>query len=159
MLLSDLWRTIHRPAEAHHRRFSLSLKSLRNSLPMTALFLLCLLGPTRLHAETISGTILDPSGAVIASARIEITGENLAQAVILSSDGQGKFVSTDLKPGKYSIKVTCDGFEPLIKTVDLQGAVQIQLTLAIAQQQVSVSVTGKSQGFGTRQLSSFRKGL
>jgi hypothetical protein len=147
MLLSDLWRTIHRPAEAHHRRFSLSLKSLRNSLPMTALFLLCLMGPTRLHAETISGTILDPSGAVIASARIEITGENLAQAVILSSDGQGKFVSTDLKPGKYSIKVTCDGFEPLIKTVDLQGAVQIQLTLAIAQQQVSVSVTGKSQGF------------
>ncbi|MFY9843625.1 MAG: M1 family aminopeptidase [Terriglobales bacterium] len=110
-------------------------------------FLLWLLVPTGLRAETISGTILDPSGAVIAAAQIEITGGDLAQPVMLSSDGLGKFTSPDLKPGTYSVKVTSEGFEPLVKTVDLRGAVQLQLTLAIAQEQVSISVPAKSVAF------------
>jgi|HubBroStandDraft_1064217.scaffolds.fasta_scaffold00298_20 hypothetical protein len=124
-------------------RFSFLLKF---GLKM-ALFLLCWLEPTALHAETISGTILDPSGAVIAAAQIEISGGDLAQPVVLSSDGLGKFVSPDLKPGMYSLQVTRDGFEPLIKTVDLQRSVELQLTLAIAQPQVNISVPGKSLAF------------
>ncbi len=77
-----------------------------------ALFLLCLAKPTWLHAETLSGTVEDPSGAVIVGARIEISGANLAQPVVLVSDGQGRFSSSDLKPAIYSVRVTRDGFEP-----------------------------------------------
>lgn len=113
----------------------------------TALFLLWLIVPTWLYSETISGTIKDPSGAVIAGARIEISGAELTQSVVLSSDGQGKFTSPDLKPETYSVRVTQDGFEPLVEIVNLQGAVQLQLTLAIAKQQVSVLVPGKSLAF------------
>src|SRR5277367_6878185 len=90
-------------------------------LPM-AVFLVWLMGPTWLRSETISGTVQDPSGAVIAGARIEITGKDLAQPAVLSSDGQGKFVSPDLKPGTYTVRVARDGFELLLKTVDLQGS-------------------------------------
>jgi hypothetical protein len=111
------------------------------------LFLLCLIGPAWLRAETISGAVQDPSGAVIAGARIEITGGDLEQPVVLSSDALGKFASPDLKPGAYSVRVTRDGFEPLVKTVDLRGAVQLQLTLTVAKQQVSISVPGKSLAF------------
>jgi Carboxypeptidase regulatory-like domain len=95
-----------------------------------ALFFLCLVGPTWLRAETISGTIQDSSGAVIAGAQIEITGGDLAQPVVLASDGLGKFASSELKTGTYSVRVTRDGFEPLVKTVDLRGPIQLQLTLA-----------------------------
>ena len=66
---------------------------------------------------------------------------------MLSSDGQGKFASPDLKPGIYSLRVMRDGFEPLVKTVNLQGPVQLQLELAIAEQKVTVSVPGKSAAF------------
>jgi hypothetical protein len=130
---------MQRPAQARRCSFSSLLKM--------ALFLLCLMAPAWLLSQTISGTIQDSSGAVIAGARIEITGGDLAQPVVLSSDGLGKFASPDLKPGTYSLRVTRDGFEPLVKTVDLQGPAQLQLTLAIAQQKVTVSVPGKSAAF------------
>jgi hypothetical protein len=119
----------------------------RSFLLKTALFLLCLTAPAGLRAQTISGTVQDPSGAVIAEARIEITGGSLVQPVALSSDGQGKFVSPDLKPGTYSVRVTRDGFEPLVKTVDLEAAVQLQLTLTVAKQRINISVAGKSLAF------------
>ena len=109
--------------------------------------LLAALAPAWLHAGTISGTVQDPSGAVIAGAKIEITGEGLAQPVLLATDGQGKFTSPELKPGTYSLRVMHDGFETLTKTVDLKDAGQLQLTLAVAQQQVSVNVTGKNLAF------------
>ena len=105
------------------------------------------MGPTWLSAQTISGTVQDPSGAVIAGARIEITGGDLAQPIVLSSDGLGKFTSPELKPGTYSLRVTREGFEPLVKTVDVAGAGQLQLTLSIARQQEVISVPAKSLAF------------
>jgi hypothetical protein len=122
------------------------------SLVKAGFILLWLIGPTWLLSQTISGnvisgTIKDPSGAVIAGARIEITGSDLTQPVVLSSDGLGNFASPDLKPGTYSLRVTQDGFEPLVKTVNLQGSVQLDLTLSVAKQQESISVSGRGLAF------------
>jgi len=117
-----------------------------SSLKATVI-LLAFMAPAWLHSQTISGTIQDPSGAVIAGARIEITGGDLTQPIVLSSDGQGKFASPDLKPGTYSVRVTREGFEPLVKAVNVPAAEPLQLTLSIARQQETVSVTGKSLGF------------
>ena len=113
----------------------------------TALFLLLLLATSFLYADTISGTIKDPSGAVIADAKIEITGEGLVQPIAVSSDGLGAFTSPDLKPGKYTVRVTRDGFDPLVRALDLQGSTQLQLTLVIAQQHENISVSEKSLSF------------
>src|ERR1700686_211409 len=106
-----------------------------------ALWILCFLTPTWLRAANVSGTVKDPSGAVIAEARIEITGGELSQPVVLISDGVGKFASAELKPGKYVVRVTKDGFEPLEQTVDLKESAEIPVTLAIARQQIGISVT------------------
>jgi hypothetical protein len=105
------------------------------------------MAPAGLQAQTISGTVQDPSGAVIAGAQIEISGADLTQPIVLSSDGQGKFASPDLKPGTYSVRVTREGFEPLVKAVNVPGAGPLQLTLGIAKQQESISVPAKSLAF------------
>src|SRR5579862_9277271 len=102
---------------------------LRLTLTRIALLLLFCLIPCLALAETISGTVLDPSGAVIAGARIEITGGDLSQAIVLVSDGLGKFTAADLKAGTYSLRVTRDGFETQVKTVDLHGPVQLEIKL------------------------------
>src|SRR5258708_11280984 len=128
-----------RPGEAPRRRFFYSVE--------IACVFLWLLVPTLLFSQTLSGTIQDSSGAVIVGARIEISGGDLIQPIILFSDAVGKFSSPDLKPGRYSLRVTRNGFEPFVETVDLQASVQLQLTLAIAQQQISISVPGKSLAF------------
>jgi hypothetical protein len=106
---------------------------------LTLLFL-CLASSVLLHAESISGTVVDPSGALIVGAHIEITGASVSQTIVITSDGQGKFVSPDLKPGSYSLRVTREGFEPLVKTVDLHGVAELELQLAVAKQHEEVSV-------------------
>jgi hypothetical protein len=109
-----------------------------------AILLLALCAPIPLLAQTISGTVQDPSGAVIAGARIEISGGDLTQPIVLLSDGTGKFSSPALKPGSYSVRVLREGFEPLVSPVDLKTSSQLQLTLTIAQLQVNISVAGKT---------------
>lgn len=116
-------------------------------LPLKILAVLCVAGAATLHAQTISGTVLDPSEAVIAGAHIEISGGDLAQPIVFESDGLGKFVSPNLKPGTYSVRVSREGFETLTRTVEVKEPVQLQLTLAIAQQNVSISVPGKSLAY------------
>ena len=111
------------------------------------LALLCLALAPPLRADTISGTLKDPSGAVVAGARIEITGGNLPQAIVLTSDESGKFAAPNLDPGKYSVRIIKVGFDDLVTTVDLHGTAELPLTLAIAAQQTSISVTGKSSAF------------
>jgi len=131
--------TMHRLVRQYQKQHITSL--------LLGLLLLWVVTPASLIAQTISGTVQDPSGAVVAGARVVITGESLAQPIELTSDGLGKFASPDLKAGTYSVRVIRDGFETLTKTVDLKGAIQLQLTLAIAQQQVSVNVAGKNLAF------------
>jgi hypothetical protein len=111
------------------------------------LALLCLALAARLRADTISGTVKDPSGAVVAGARIEITGGNLTQAIVLTSDESGKFAAPNLNPGSYSVRVAKDGFDDLVTAVELKGTAQLALNLTIAAQKTTVNVSEKNSAF------------
>jgi hypothetical protein len=50
------------------------------------LSLLCLAFAPLLCADAISGTVKDPSGAVVTGARIEIAGGDLSQPLLLTSE-------------------------------------------------------------------------
>jgi hypothetical protein len=117
------------------------------SLLKAVLFLFCFLA-TPLYCETISGTVVDPSGALVVGAKIEITGGDLTQAILLSSDELGKFASPDLKPATYSLRVMRDGFEVLVETIDLRGGpAQVKLKLSIANAKENIVVTAKHMEF------------
>ena len=115
-------------------------------LPRVAtLALLCLTLARPLCADTISGTIKDPSGGRVADARIEITGGTPTQPMVLASDSTGRFNAPNLNPGQYSIRVIRAGFEDLVTSVDLHGKANLQLALKIAPQQTHVSVSGNGR--------------
>lgn len=107
-------------------------------LPLLWVLLCPLLG-----AATISGTVTDPSGALVAGATIEIsqTGQS---AVVLTSDAHGSFVSADLPPGTYQIKARHEGFEEATKSIDFGTTpVAVELKLTVLTRRQEVTVTGK----------------
>jgi len=111
------------------------------------LAVLCLVLAPAVRADTISGTVKDQSGGVVIGARIEITGGNLSQPLLLTSDESGKFSTADLRGGKYSIRVAKEGFDELVAPVDLKGTAELSLKLTITAQQASVTVSEKSLAF------------
>src|SRR5579872_2754165 len=107
------------------------------------LFLVALLSAVcaaPLPADTLTGTVKDPSGAVVAAARIEISGGDLPKPLQLVSDESGKFVAPNLPAGKYSVRVVKEGFDDLVAQIDLHGAADLTLALVISTQQTSVTV-------------------
>jgi len=107
-----------------------------------------LFGCIAAYGTTISGTVHDPSGAVIPNAKVEISGGTLPQPITVSTDAVGKFVSPDLRPGTYTVRITRDGFQPLSTSVELAAvAAELNLTLTVAGEKVSISVPSKQMEF------------
>jgi len=104
--------------------------------------------PCSLLAATLAGTVKDPSDAVVRQARVEITGGALTQPLTLISDQVGHFVTPDLQPGTYRVRVTSDNFEPLEKSVEI-GATPAILTfqLSLPANKQEVTVYGKVSAF------------
>ena len=104
--------------------------------------------PLGLNAVTISGTVKDSTGAVIPHARIEIRSPGIEQPLVTSSDGLGHFVSPDLEPGTYTVRVIAEGFETLERSVELaRTALTLEFELSIAVAREEITVTGKSARF------------
>jgi carboxypeptidase family protein len=108
---------------------------------------LCLACAAYTRADTISGTVKDPSGAVVSGARVAITGGTLTEPVVAVTDSEGKFLVPNLAPGRYAVRVSKEGFEDSVAALDLKGTGEVPVNLAIASQQTSVNVTGKASGF------------
>ena len=81
------------------------------------------------HAQvsgaTISGTVADPSGAVVADAAISVTNTATTVTRNVTSDSAEVYNIPNLIPGVYDIKVTATGFST---------SVQSALTLSVGQQ-------------------------
>ena len=81
------------------------------------------------HAQvtgaTVSGTVTDPSGGVVANAAVSATNTATAVTRDATSDSAGLYTIANLVPGVYEIKVSAAGFST---------SVQSGLTLAVGQQ-------------------------
>ena len=110
-------------------------------------FLLIACTVARLNAQgyaSISGTVTDPSGAVIPSATITATQTQTGTTSIVKSGADGAYVFPALLPSNYSISASASGFQNYAQTgVVLQATqsitVNIKMTVGAATQTVSVS--------------------
>jgi len=59
---------------------------------------------------SISGTVVDQSGAVIAGARVRITGKDQSLKQEVLSGGDGQFSFSDIAPGPFQLTITAAGF-------------------------------------------------
>ncbi len=96
-------------------------------------------------ACTVSGTVADPTGAVIAGAKAAIHSAvtNYSQESV--TDESGEFHFSNVPPNTYDVTVTAAGFAPQAKPVDVRGNVPVQMTFALvvagSEQTVEVSAS------------------
>src|SRR5260370_17946824 len=64
-------------------------------------------------SSTITGTVVDPQGAVILKAKI--TANNVSKNVLLTptTDAQARFVFAQIEPGSYNLTSADHGFQKL----------------------------------------------
>ena len=101
------------------------------------------------HAQspngTISGTVYDPLGKIIAGAEITIVNDATRVQSDTKTNNDGVYVVANLPPGSYRLQVAKVGFKTLIKpdiTLNVQDALAINFTLPIGSVSETVTVQG-----------------
>jgi hypothetical protein len=61
----------------------------------------------------VNGTVLDPTGAVVAGARVTLTNQGTKISGSAASNANGYFIFINLQPGVYVLTVERDGFKKL----------------------------------------------
>src|ERR1700742_4918451 len=91
---------------------------------LVTLFFLAIPGWSQ-TAETgaISGTVHDPSGAVVVGAAVELANVGTGLTRTFRTDNRGTFLAGLLPPGDYSLNVTAQGFQKVVVT-----GVHVQVT-------------------------------
>jgi len=93
---------------------------------------------------TITGTISDPAGAVIASAAIEARNVATGAVYPAASSGTGNFTIAQLPVGEYQLTITVAGFKKFIRTglvVEVAGTLRVDAKMELGAATESVTIT------------------
>ena len=95
-------------------------------------------------AQTITGTVTDPTGAVVPGAAVKVTGIATGTVRDSVSDSAGIYLVPSLLPGDYTITVQATGFGPYTVPkvqLDIDQRLTINVPLTINSQTQTVEVT------------------
>ncbi|MHB1857171.1 MAG: carboxypeptidase-like regulatory domain-containing protein [Acidobacteriaceae bacterium] len=94
---------------------------------------------------TIVGYVTDPSGAVIANAKVTATNEGTKSARTVTTDAQGHYAFPNLPPAPYTVKITAPGFKEFdstANTLPTNTTIDIDAKLQVGAQSETVNVSG-----------------
>jgi hypothetical protein len=100
--------------------------------------------PGQRQLGSISGTVVDQDGAVIAHVRITLTQPGAHSKIEAFSGGDGRFAFAGVMPGPFQLALAASGFAPQEKTGVLPAGENYempQIALAVARSNVDVEVT------------------
>jgi len=112
------------------------------------LFIFCC-GSAQAQKDTgaIAGTVKDPSGAVVAGAKVRVTDVDRGTEIVTVTNGVGEYTVSPLRVGHYKVTVEKAGFRtaiagPLVVEVQEHAAVDVTLQLGHADETVTVTAKG-----------------
>jgi hypothetical protein len=94
------------------------------------------------QAQSISGTVLDPTGAVVPNATVEIHNPVSRYDRSTTTDASGKFSFPNVPFNPYHMTVTAPGFARYTQDVEIRSSVpvDVQIKLQVAGSSTSVTV-------------------
>jgi len=124
------------------------MKHLKNTgaafvrLATLATFSLGLFGQTT--DATVVGTVTDPSGSVVANAKVTATNKGTNVPYETTTNNDGDYRLNNVPVGKYDIAVSATGFAPKMVSdvqLDLNHTSQVNITLAVGSVTTAVEVS------------------
>ena len=102
---------------------------------------------------SIQGTMTDPSGAVVANAKITITNRDTGAVTTLTTTSSGTYSSGGLLPGAYVVRVEVPGFktEETLRTVQTAVTASGNVKLEVGQGSTVIEVQGTAVTVNTEQ--------
>lgn len=124
--------------------------NLTRKLQMLVLFLLCVAGiaaPAQVSRGTISGRVVDSTGAVVPKAAIVATDQATGSTYKTQSDDAGQYTIPFLAPGTYRVNVSVAGFKTFVRenvVVDANVHVGLDIPLELGTINETVTVTSET---------------
>ena len=134
----------------------------RESLPLIAALaiLLLLLPPALLAQSTIStgninGTVVDPTGAAVAGAKVTIVHTDTGVVTDATTNASGFYNSGSITVGNYMVKVQAKGFSTAETSVAVQigNNSAINFKLQVGSENTTITVEATAAGVNTEQTS------
>jgi Carboxypeptidase regulatory-like domain/TonB dependent receptor len=92
---------------------------------------------------TVSGTLTDPSGAIIQGAKVTLVDEQKGFQFAATSDTEGRYLFASIPPGVYSVSAEAAGFQKTVSShiklnVSENATANLKLKVSGAKQEVRV---------------------
>jgi hypothetical protein len=97
-------------------------------------------------SSSVTGTVADPSGAVVPGATVVIHNPVSQFTRTTTTDGSGKFAFANVPLNPYHMTVNITGFAPYVQDIDVRSAVPLNLkvTLQISATAENITVQGEA---------------
>src|SRR4051812_46310288 len=96
----------------------------------------------------ITGVVTDPSGAIVANAKITVTSEGTGDSHSTLSGTNGSFVISLLPPGRYTVRSSQQGFKELVRTgvtIHVTETAVANLRLSVGTSTEIVTITSEAE--------------
>ncbi len=98
------------------------------------------------NSGSIDGTVLDPTGAVVAKARVEIRNPVSGFDRSTTTDSAGKFEFTNIPFNPYHLTVTAAGFAASAQDVEARSSVPVTVPIKLQVAGSTTAVTVEAEG-------------
>ena len=116
------------------------------ALPLIVIFASTLTNAQSGNSTSINGTVLDPSGAVVSNATVEIHNPVSGFSRTVTTDAAGKFTVPNVPFNPYHLNVTGKGFIAYTQDVDVRSIVPVTLTINLKVAGNTETVTVEANG-------------
>ncbi len=138
------------------------LRQVRFAAPALLIAALVLALPARAGAQTdgrFTGNVIDSTGAFVPGATVTVKNERTGEVRTVTTNAQGAYLVSNLKPSTYTIRATFGNFAPVeITTLTLTAAQEFSLDLSLQPAGLTETVTVQGT-FSTVDVSSARMGV
>ncbi|HXM65163.1 MAG TPA: TonB-dependent receptor [Candidatus Acidoferrum sp.] len=98
------------------------------------------------NSGSINGTVVDPTGAVVDKATVEIRNPVSGLDRSTTTDAAGKFAFTNIPFNPYHLVVTAEGFAATVQDVEPRSAVPVSVAIKLKVSGSTTQVTVEAEG-------------